>query len=474
MKKSTLAISVVAALAAITTGGAWYTGSQVEQRYPELLKQANEGLRALSAYGIENAQISDVQFNKGLFSSEVKYVISGNFEGKTYRLTGDDKVFYGPLPLNRLSKGNFAPALLSAETHISPDTEALKAFFSQKKAFVGTTTVSYSGNAEGENTLFAMKSPDGKFETSDIHFSVNYLSSPWLGRHNLSADKIHYQDNDASVTFTGIRYNGDFDKTAPKDYPALEGVGPYQLTIDGLKFNRSSDNKTLSFNDIALKGDSKLNKDRLVGDVAVSSKINLIAGNKENNFGTFRMQIAFDFQALAINNAMALQNKQQRGEVVSESDEQTVGIALLTSEPVIKLNEFSLENAKGKYGLTLDLALNSFNLEGLMHKNKIHEMLGIFKPSKISLNAPTAAVEETIKQSALFEGSEMTDEQAHALLANYMAQAKEVGMLSEDGKAFVGNLEIRDDKKMYFNGKEMTEDQLQMALMVIVFGMGRF
>lgn len=66
MKKSTLAISVVAVLAAITTGGAWYTGSQVEQRYSELLKQANNTLHSLSAYGIKNAQISDVQFNKGL------------------------------------------------------------------------------------------------------------------------------------------------------------------------------------------------------------------------------------------------------------------------------------------------------------------------------------------------------------------------------------------------------------------------
>lgn len=59
-------------------------------------------------------------------------------------------------------------------------------------------------------------------------------------------------------------------------------------------------------------------------------------------------------------------------------------------------------------------------------------------------------------------------------LANYVTQAKQIGMLSEDGKAFVGNLEVRDDKKMYFNGKEMTENQLQTVLMVIIFGAGRF
>lgn len=479
MKKSTLAISVVAALAAITTGGAWYTGSQVEQRYPELLKQANESLRALSAYGIENAQISDVQFNKGLFSSEVKYVISGNVEGKTYRLTGDDKVFHGPIPLNRLSKGIFAPALLSAESHISPETEALKAFFAQKEAATSTTTVSYSGEADGETTIFAMKSPDGEFETSDIHLSGDYVNSAWLGSRNLSAEKIQYQDKDASVVLSGIRYKADFDKTAPKDYPDLEGVGPYQFSIDNLKFNDKSGNgKGFSLSDITLKGDGKLNKDRLVGDIALSSKIKMVTDNKESDFGTFRTAMDIDFSAAVMNDVMKLQNKQQRGEIISESEEEAVGIALLSSELALKVNDLSLENAKGKYGLTLDLALNSFKPEELAQKNKITEMLGIFKPSKIVLNAPIPAVEETVKQTLLF--SELTANEAEAAaaaqseVANYAAQAKQLGMLSEDGKAFVGNLEIRDDKKMHFNGKEMTENELQTALMIIIFGAGRF
>lgn len=75
MKKSTMALSAIAVLVAVTTGGAWYTGNQIEQRYPALLEQLNGSLKSLNLYGV-NAEISEVKLAKGVFSSDVQYNVN--------------------------------------------------------------------------------------------------------------------------------------------------------------------------------------------------------------------------------------------------------------------------------------------------------------------------------------------------------------------------------------------------------------
>ena len=48
MKKSTIAISLVAALGVAAVGGAWFTGSQIEQRYAQLIENSNKELKLLA------------------------------------------------------------------------------------------------------------------------------------------------------------------------------------------------------------------------------------------------------------------------------------------------------------------------------------------------------------------------------------------------------------------------------------------
>ena len=81
MKKSTIAISLVAALGVAAVGGAWFTGSQIEQRYAQLIENSNKELKLLAQYNIENAQIKDVVLTKGFFSSDVTYTVEGTCDG---------------------------------------------------------------------------------------------------------------------------------------------------------------------------------------------------------------------------------------------------------------------------------------------------------------------------------------------------------------------------------------------------------
>ena len=51
MKLSNIALSLVVVLGAVATGGSWYTGKQAEEKYSQLISQANQELKKLEVYG---------------------------------------------------------------------------------------------------------------------------------------------------------------------------------------------------------------------------------------------------------------------------------------------------------------------------------------------------------------------------------------------------------------------------------------
>lgn len=115
LTKITLALAGILGIAVV--GGSWYTGQQAEQRYQQLVQQGNQSLKSLKIYGID-AEIKDVKFERYFFSSDVKYTLEVGTVDERYQLQGDDKLFHGPLPLNRLSQVNLMPAMMSVESKL--------------------------------------------------------------------------------------------------------------------------------------------------------------------------------------------------------------------------------------------------------------------------------------------------------------------------------------------------------------------
>lgn len=259
MKKSTLAISVVAALAAITSGGAWYTGNQIEQRYPELLEQVNTGLKGLKAYNI-HADISDVKLTKGIFSSEVQYNVNVKTDNNSFTLNGNDTVYHGPLPLNRLVKGNLMPMLLSGETHISAVDNQLKSYFAGNDILSATTDIHYSGNVAGNATLNPFKSEN--IEASKIYLEGDYNG---FGKQHLNIELLKIKDASESkgaLELSGLHYTANY--TQDKQYPELKGLGDYQANIK--KFSVVNEkNEVINLNELTSKGHSEIKNERMVG-----------------------------------------------------------------------------------------------------------------------------------------------------------------------------------------------------------------
>jgi uncharacterized protein YdgA (DUF945 family) len=79
MKKTLVAAGVVIALGIIWTGGAWYTGKQLESRLGEMISQANEQIKRTAPEA--SVELSSQNYHRGLFSSQMELVVKP-VEGK--------------------------------------------------------------------------------------------------------------------------------------------------------------------------------------------------------------------------------------------------------------------------------------------------------------------------------------------------------------------------------------------------------
>ena len=115
MKKSTLAIAIIAGLGILWTGGAYYTGQKAETEIQALFEKDNQEIRKVfSTRGIP-LQIANtnLKFERGIFSSDISYDIEITAEnGEKTVLPFSGTFYHGPLPLNLVKKFNFIPLWL--------------------------------------------------------------------------------------------------------------------------------------------------------------------------------------------------------------------------------------------------------------------------------------------------------------------------------------------------------------------------
>ena len=467
MKKSKIALSVIAVLAAVTTGGAWYTGNQIEQRYPALLEQLNHNLKGLNLYGI-NAEINEVKLAKGVFSSEVQYNVNIKDGEKTFTFKGNDKVYHGPIPLNRLLKGNLVPMLLSGESRLSAVDEHIKTYFANHEILVATTDVNYAGEVAGNATLNPVKSET--IETSKIHFEGDYTG---FGKQKLNADfiKVKSQESNEKIEITDLNYDANYIKD--NQYPELKGIGDYQVSFKKLAFITDK-NRIVNLNDLISKGNSKIENNRLVSAGNFSIKTDWTEGNKTADLGKFQADMALDVDAKSFNELMLLSDKLENESPEIQQQIQTVVMALVSQAPKLKISELSLENAKGKNTFNLDLNLDKFDIAQLSQAKSIEDMLKIFKPSYLNLNLNLAASEEFATQWLSVSPEDYAgtpEENAKLLIQELTNTSQQSALATVDAESIKTALSI-ENGKVTLNGREVSESELQLALFAIMFGAG--
>ncbi|WP_150538404.1 YdgA family protein [Actinobacillus vicugnae] len=462
MKKSTIALSVVAVLAAITTGGAYYTGNQIEQRYPELIAKANTGLKVLNAYDV-NAQIEEIKLTKGLFSSDVEYDLKVQTKEQTFTLKGHDKLYHGPLPLNRLIKGNLAPMLLSAETQISTLDEKVKAYFTDSNVLSATTHTSYRGDVLGNVTINPFKSKT--IEASKIYFEGDYTG---LGKQKLQTDSLKLQNGNETIALTGLNYQANYQTN--QNYPAIKGLGDYQFALKKLTIT-SENCPIFNLNELRSKGNSNIANDRVLSSTDLTFKMDGNNGSANAKLGQMHFDMQADLDAKSFNEFMVLSENFDEKNPEFEQQLHTALTRLLTQSAQLKVKELSLENSKGKNRFALNLDLNKFDIAQVSQLSSVEQVLKIFKPSSLNLDLNLATTEEfiakwlTIVPDQNYLGN--PEENAKRIVQQLASIAKQSQLASVDAENVKLALNI-ENGKVNLNGRTLSESELQMILWALV------
>ncbi len=150
------------ALGVVWTGGARFTGKQLEGRIADMVQQANAQLR--SSAPESGLELSYQDYQRGLFSSHLQLVvkpIAGQANGwlaAGQSVVLDEVVDHGPFPLASLKAFNLAPAMASVHTTLVKNDASRGAVRDSQRRhpFTVDTRIAYSGDSQSAIVLNAL------------------------------------------------------------------------------------------------------------------------------------------------------------------------------------------------------------------------------------------------------------------------------------------------------------------------------
>ena len=133
MKKSKIAAGVVISLAAVWCAGAWFTGKKAEEEYLHQLKQLNQLFTKTEALEESKIFYKNIKFERGLFASHIQDQIEIHKANETIIIPLSSTLYHGPLPLDRVAKLNFVPAIFSSQTLLGKMQQLRHSLISQNQ-----------------------------------------------------------------------------------------------------------------------------------------------------------------------------------------------------------------------------------------------------------------------------------------------------------------------------------------------------
>ncbi|WP_373777351.1 YdgA family protein [Glaesserella sp.] len=463
MKLSTVAVSVIAVVGVASVGGSWYTGKLAEEKYNEIIELANQNLKSLGMYGME-AQIKEVKFNRNFFSSDVKYELQVKSNGETNTFIGDDKIYHGPFPLNRLSKGNIVPVMMSAENKIAVPESLKPRFKNEQYAVTGQSNISYSGDVSGTVETKPFTSEDGTLDISATQSDYDYDKS---GNGNVNAKIANVKMVDvtgAVIAAEDSEYNIDF--LSNKEYAYL-GEGTYSVKFKTFSFSDGSlSQESFIFNDLIAKGKNSINNGRYNSKGDFSAQLEMKSPTNVTKLGKLFMDMEMDVDAKITNDAMPyLSNENMYS---AEADK--AFISVFTNAVKFNIKELSLENAKGKNNVSLALNMDKFDPNKMANMT---DFLGVFKQSALDIKLHLASLEELVKEANASQGmeKELAEQQAKLIVNELVNSAQSSGTALVDSESIKFNLSI-DNGKVSLNGRDVPQEEVERELIMLMMGFG--
>ncbi len=430
MKKTLVAAGIIVALGVIWTGGAWYTGKQLENRLAEMVSEANAQIKRNAPEA--NINVSAQDYQRGLFSSHftlnIKPVdgVTNTWLKPGQSIVLQETVDHGPFPLAQLKSFSLTPAMASVHTQLV-NNDVTKALFDVAKGespFIAETRIGYSGDTRSDITLRPLNSEkDGEkvaFSGGQFRFSAdkdgNALSLSGEAQSGL-VDTVNEYGQRVQLAFNQLKADGA-SEIASFD----ERIGNQKLSLD--KLSISVENKELALLEgmnltakSAIADDKKninsqldytLNSLKVQGQDLGSGNLTLKVGQIDGKaWHQFSEQYNAQTRALMAQPDV-VQNPELYQQKVTEAFLNAVPL-LLKGEPVITVAPLSWKNAKGETTLNLSLFLKDPSTATSTPQTLAEEVDRTVKSLDGKLVIPVDMATELMTQVAKLEGYQQED-----------------------------------------------------------------
>jgi uncharacterized protein YdgA (DUF945 family) len=472
------------AVAAIGTGGAWYTGNQLPSVLDESIKQANaEMAKTLPALGLD-VSIELLSLERQFFSSNARYRIkfNGSVDGEAPQQLEwviTDRIEHGPFPLSRLKALKLMP-VMATSNYALESNPALEKWFAASKGVSpveGQVSLGYDQSVEGtlrfnpvqaaldEETSLDFTGLTLDFDTSAGAKAID--ANGLMDSFKLST-KLPESGESMAIEFKGLTLDSQTAKGSSDFYL---GKNEVKLQTVQIQVGESAPVLLKDFvqRDETSEADGKLaarysydigmvsyQGHDIGGSQLVWSMKNLDASALQSLIGIYSEIIKSTGQlqqaSLEGSNDLPELSEAQQAQLMVDLDK------LLAAKPGIALEKLAFKTANGESSLSLALDFDkpeSFELPPPeLAKQLISQLDAKIVVSKamitdvVGLQATFAG--ETDKEAVAQSAAMMTE------MASGMALSTELAKL--EGDNIVTSLHYADDK-VDFNGKQMTVEE---------------
>jgi uncharacterized protein YdgA (DUF945 family) len=480
-KPAVVLLGFVVAVGAVSAGGAWYTGKQLEPVLQTAVQDANKELQRSMAGVDGRLDLELVSLDRGLFSSTAHYRLKaqGSFFGEQNpnpELLFVDHIEHGPLPFSRLVSLKWLPVMATSHYSLekNPTTEKWFAAAKDVSPLKGVANIGYNRSVSGNFELLPLEFKDDKSSASFSGLNLDFDSSAEGKKVKvngyMNSLKLTAVDGDGTpfaADLAGLTVASNLEKSTFGFYTGQNTVeltdskltfGPQQavLTLKGFEQKDTSDVKD---NTMAGRVDYKIDEIGYQGKPVGSAAMAVSVKNIDVPSGLLLTKLYQD-------KMQPVQAAAAAGQPVPELQlteaEQTLAEAnvnqLLAAKPQVALENLSLKTTHGesKFNLILDLAKpSSMELPPVELGKQIIALLDanltLSKPMISDIAALQAQAGGVTDPKAIEQQSQMAAE-----MVSGMAVGTQLATLV--GNDVVSKLHYANNE-VTFNGQKMTVEQ---------------
>ena len=389
-----IVVFIIAIYATIT----WWSGSHIEQDTRDGIEALNEHL---ADGGMDSISVKEIQYQRGIFSSEAVYLISlapTTSDTKPVDIKILSKIDHGPLPLWSLLHGQFAPHLAVIHSTLVPTALSEKLFsYAKGQPFIeGQSLLDLNGDLHSVWTTTPLSvSQDGLHtELGSVSIKINVGANLTTWQSDVGIPSLTLANKSGSIAFNGVRLYNNSQQNDKGLTVGTRGATVNQLSIQqpGLP--------TLKLDELQTRLVLNQN-DRLLDGVIHYETEKLTLGAKD--FGKLNFLVSFDhLSAEPMKSLVNLSgdlvirslNQASDADLVTNTDIKAFWQqvqTLLKDKPTLHLNPlvWDSKQGSGKFELHLALAPVALNASGVgMTTNPLetfHANLNVSRPLATSV-----------------------------------------------------------------------------------------